>query len=229
MGLARDVNTLRTLMGWDGDVIVPRFVLHKGRIVLVRGPYTNSQDLRHENGAGVSPALHQHLRNYDGFYFRSWYESPPVLGRLVIYKLLARLYYTWKRQRLLDGLMETDSEAMQVSKMLIQAMAEEVNEDGKAFLLVFVPVRNDLTRYKSNPEFHRQWEAMTAFACPERGTCIDLMEGLRALPPEEIDAGYDGTHYGPRANAAIAEILWEHLRARGLPALSAARQRTTHP
>ena len=209
--LERDVNSLRTLLGWKMPILAPRFVVNEDSILLVDRPYVSSQDLRNNSVTGLSPDLHEFLQKYDVFYFDSIYESPPFLGRLVTYKLFSLFEYTLERRRLLKGLIEIGSEATQLSKGVFRSMKMDAMNNGKTFLLVFIPTLVDIKKYRSNPTFRRQWTALISYTCPDLNNCIDLMSPLIELPPDEIDSGYDGTHYGPKTNEAVAEILWKAL------------------
>ena len=40
---------------------------------------------------------------------------------------------------------------------------------------------------------------------------MDLSEDLMRVPMDQLDRGYDGTHYGPKANKLIAESIKKYL------------------
>jgi hypothetical protein len=232
LNLQRDVNVLRTLLGWKSPKVMPRFVLEGERLELVPPLYATVEAARADNVDGPSGTLREHLRSYDRLYFPSKHESPRVVGRLVVYKLLARLDFTRRERRLRDELMTPSSEAMQVSGRLFRHMGSEVVGDGKTFVLVFLPRKYDIERARSRPAYLERWNTLVASACPPSGTrCIDLLDSMMALPPAELDVGH-GSHYGPRANAAIARLLWERLEGtqyssstQRLPAESSALRR----
>src|SRR4029077_19922460 len=71
--LWRDVNTIRSLAkpDWNSYAIMPRFVLEKGRLTLVKSPYEIGSEIYRDNADGLSETLRRHLRAYDRFYFRT--------------------------------------------------------------------------------------------------------------------------------------------------------------
>jgi len=48
---------------------------------------------------------------------------------------------------------------------------------------------------------------MLDFVCSGIGSCTDLSPSLLSVGDRELDTGYDGHHYGPIANAAIATAV----------------------
>jgi len=211
--LARDINTLRTLIGWRGSIVLPRFELEGDRLVLVPGPYRTYQEMRERNAGGVSAELRRHLVDHDRLYFPAKYEEIPVVGRLVTAKLVARALYTLEERRIHDSLRDVDSEAQRVSRAIFAAMAREVAADGKRFDLVLLPTIWDYAPYERDPAFRLAWDAMVASIRAEGVPCIDMMPVLRDA--EKLDRAYDRKHYGPRANRAIADALREPLGAGG--------------
>ena len=207
--LVRDVNVHRSLLGWQASIVLPRFIVTDGRLELVPRLYDSLEEVKQHNLDGVGDELRQHLRAYDRAYFRAKYESAPVIGRLVVYKLLARARYSRLEKELADGLMRSDSEAMKVARGILETLASEVIAVGKRFVLVLLPTDHDVRRYETTPAYREQWDAMVATVCPPATLCIDLMDGLRAAA--ELDRGYDGSHYGPLVSATIAREVWNRL------------------
>jgi hypothetical protein len=95
-------------------------------------------------------------------------------------------------------------------------MKNEVVNDGNDFILVFLPTRTDLKKLKRNYFYRRIWQSMVSSICEGDFICIDLSDELRKLPVEELDAGYDGTHYGPKTNRLIAEKIGQQLELEGI-------------
>ena len=207
--LVRDVNVHRSLLGWQASIVLSRFIVTDGRLELVPRLYDSLEEVKQHNLDGVGDELRQHLRAYDRAYFRAKYESAPVIGRLVVYKLLARARYSRLEKELADGLMRSDSEAMKVARGILETLASEVIAVGKRFVLVLLPTDHDVRRYETTPAYREQWDAMVATVCPPATLCIDLMDGLRAAA--ELDRGYDGSHYGPLVSATIAREVWNRL------------------
>ena len=112
--------------------------------------------------------------------------------------------------------MHSDSEAMQVTRAIFEKMATAVAAEGKRFFIVLLPTDHDVRRYETKTGYRELWNTMTAAVCPGDALCLDLMPELRNAP--ELDRGYDGSHYGPRASKFIAETVWLRLE----PLLDAA-------
>lgn len=224
--LWRDVNTIRSLAkpSWNSYTVMPRFVERDGRLTLVASPYQVGSDVYADNALGLGEALRRHLRAYDRFYFRTRYESPPLIGDLVLYKIAATVSFTLQRSLLLHrmgaGHFDLDSEAMRVSRMIFAAMRDETGARGKRFVLVILPERSELRHIRRSAGSARNWRQMVAMLCADT-PCIDLEPTLSSAPPEELDRGYDRSHYGPRTNRVIAAAVQAGLRRLG--PLSASR------
>ena len=54
--------------------------------------------------------------------------------------------------------------------------------------------------------------------CGDKILCIDLSLAFLDAPPEQLDRGHDGSHYGPNANGLAAESIWQQLTDLGLVA-----------
>ena len=104
---------------------------------------------------------------------------------------------------------------MLVSQKIFAAMNEEVKAEGKDFVLIILPRDDDLNRMNQDDSFAQMWERMTMSTCSSSFTCIDLSEAMSKLPVSELDQGYDGSHYGPRTNRVIAELIEKKLRLAG--------------
>jgi hypothetical protein len=216
--LVRDINTHRALIGWQASIVLPRFLVEKGRLELVPSLYANLEEVRRNNPHEASAELRRHLRAYDRLYLPAKHESLPIVGNLVLYKLVARAYYVNQEEKLVGALMRSDSEAMQVTRAIFDAMAREVTAEGKRFCLVLLPTDHDVRRYETTTRYRDLWDTMAATMCPDGAGCMDLMPRLRNAP--ELDRGYDGSHYGPLASEFIAEVVWQGLE----PLLEAAGQ-----
>jgi len=209
--LWRDVNTIRSLArrSWNSYIVMPRFVVDDGRLVLVRGPYAVPSDVYVENARGLSEPLQRHLRAYDRFYFAARHEIPPLIGDLVLWKIAATLYATSERAALLRGMrvehIDLDSEAMQVSRKIFETMRDDTRARGRRFVLAFLPEPHDLGHLRRNAgNWRRAMETLCAGIA-----CVDLLPALTQMAPEQIDRGYDRTHYGPAVNRVIAGAV-EH-------------------
>lgn len=218
--LWRDINTVRSLVhrSWSSYTVMPRFVLDHGRLTLVSSPYEVGSDVYADNPHGLGERLRTHLETYDRFYFRSVYEPTPLVGELVLWKLLASAYAAERRGALLRGArvrsIDLDGEAMRVSRAIFASMRDESHTHGKAFVLALLPEPHELRRMRASASVARKWDAVVSAVCDATFPCIDVAAALRAVPSDEIDRGYDKTHYGPRANRVVAAAMKEGLSTR---------------
>jgi hypothetical protein len=216
--LMRDINTVRSLIGWENYLVMPRFILEQGELRLVKSPYEVASSVYVKNGEMLSEELRSHLIAYDRFYFRSELEEPRFIGKSILYKLAALAYYKYQIHSLKDWLveLEPDSEALQVSKKIFETINHEVKQDGKKFILVFLPVERDVKLLKRNTTYHNNWKNMVLSTCTHDLICIDLADDLRQLPENQFDAGYDGSHYGPKINKLIGEWIGKQLELKNI-------------
>lgn len=216
--LWRDINTIRSLArpSWNSYIVMPRFVVKDGRLTLIKSPYEVGTDVYRDNAAGLSQTLRHHLRAYDRFYFDAKFESAPLLGNLILWKLAATAYFTRQKAALLHsmsaGHIDLDSEAMRISRKIFAAMRDETHARGKQFVLVILPEHHQLRKVQRSTWSAQNWERVVAASCDGGIQCIDLTPALLRVPPEELDKGYDKTHYGPRANRIVAAAVEDGLR-----------------
>ena len=212
--LWRDINVRRDLMEWEVYWIMPRFMVEDDTLILVDNPFADLA-ITTDNEDVIDSSLRKYLASFDRFYFRSKYEDSQLLGWSILYKLWATAYYRLQRREIFDGLFQPESEALLVSQKIFAAMNEEVKAEGKDFVLIILPRDDDLNRMNQDDSFAQMWERMTMSTCSSSFTCIDLSEAMSKLPVSELDQGYDGSHYGPRTNRLIAELIEKKLRLAG--------------
>lgn len=209
--LERDINVSRYLgLGWFSSysiMIQPRFVIENGELSLIPSPYKNLDEMIEENGHQVSEKLKKHLRKYDSFYFPLWHEKTPVLDKLLLVRLIKYELFKRRKKAINQDLMNTDSESVQITKKIAETMAQEVEEDGGAFTLIVLPTIWDIYYYRYDPVFKPKWDNMVIEVCSSQISCIDIMKDFKSLPFEFFDTGYDQTHYGPKTNSLIADII----------------------
>jgi len=211
--LWRDLNILRQLRGWKNHPPVPRYIIQGDTLQLIKSPYQTYHDFREKNQHALSGALTRHLRSYDRLYYRTKYESPFLTGRSILYKLVARGMYTFQEKQRFDYIMKTNSEAMRIVRKIFEDMNNKATEDGKKFVLVFLPDKKDMMRYTTNDKYRKRYHDMVSAVEGKGITCIDLMSDFIKLNPGDIDASSDGWHYGPRMNKIISEKIRHHLKA----------------
>lgn len=213
--LARDVNVFRPLLGWSAPITAPRFELESrceeetsapGPLRLVPPLYPSVAAFASSNARGMSRELREHLRCHDALYHRVRHERLPLVGRLYLLRLASAVVDARRDRRFKNQLMEPGSEALRVSREIFQEMSSDVRRRGRRFLLVFLPLDSEVTRSRDDAQLRQRWRTMLEFACSGELACLDLLPGLAALDPRELDRGL-GSHYGPRANRAIARLI----------------------
>jgi len=216
MDLWRDINVDRYIGGsWAGYYCynIPVFVIEDGKLVLIPPPYGSLEELFADNRDSIRPRYREHLRKYDNYY-SDMYESVYMLDNFVVFKLLRKFLnrVQFEYERVLgisQGVMDARSEAQTVTKGIIEEMDREVQSEGAKFALIILPTASDIRRYKTEDSYKKSWDEMTKFICSGEIVCYDFMDDLSRLDEEELDTGYDGTHYGPTTNEQIADLIME--------------------
>jgi hypothetical protein len=203
--LWRDVNVSRFVGdGWATYVPMPRFVLDGEGVRLVPGPYPRGTMVYARDWPEASPALRQHLRAHDRFYDPLLYESPPVVGRLVSWKLLALAAGERRRAaRRAEVENDLDGEAFTLCQRLLLRAAGEARSAGKQLRVAMLPSEAETEALRGRAEGGRWRERLRRL----RDAGLEVVDLAPALLAGELDHGADGTHYGPRASARIAAAL----------------------
>jgi len=209
--LWRDINVSRYIgeewINW-GAVMLPRFVIEGGELKLIPPPYNSIKELVEENEFSISPRLRNHLRKYEAFYYSCLYESQPFLDYFITYKLLKLKYCNHFKVKNKFDLFKPDSEAMKITKMILEDMNKEAESEGADFAVMILPVRFEIMEYKKNPNYKKLWDDMSSYICSGNYECFDLMNDFQNVPYENIDVSYDeGRHLGPATNKYIADFI----------------------
>lgn len=205
----RDININRYLGGgWKSYKLNPRFVIKEGQLEWIVNPYQNLDEMYRKNSDRLNEALIEHLRKYDRFYHRILYEPVPVLDVSVLFRMMRILI--WKVTIDLNGSFQRERkfEAIHLLNQITKAMRTDAQDDHSEFTLVILPIYSDVIKYQSNEKFVEHWQDQSKKLCDQLPRCFDLMEGLQ-LEASRLDRGYDGTHYGPKANKIIANKMRE--------------------
>lgn len=216
--LWRDVNIRRDLgeQWWGTYLSMPRFISEAGQLQLIR-PFPAPEVYRSGDfPPEMQRQLQQHLRAYDRFYDPALCETSGLFGQSLIYRrlLLHGAGQRWKERR--REVEKPGSEAAQVTQAIFARMKAEASQDGKPFFLFILPVDYELNSPGDPAPVQKFYEQITADIAAAGVDGINLLEDLRRVPLSEIDNGYDGSHYGPKANRHIARIIAAHLAENGL-------------
>ncbi|MBF0478227.1 MAG: SGNH/GDSL hydrolase family protein [Candidatus Omnitrophica bacterium] len=215
LDLWRDINVLRQLDGWENYPLFSRFIVRQNKLELISRPYKTYEDLQRNNFSDCSDVLKNYLRAYDRSYFTAKYESPPFIGGLISYKLLATVICQFQKKNLFKNMMNNNSEAIIVTQKIFEKINTEANGDNKKFILVYLPTAQDIRKYATDPLFRRQYVDMVSLSEKKGIICLNLMDDFLKLPPDQFDFARDGVHYGPKSNKIISKIMWEKLNYMG--------------
>ncbi len=210
----RDINTMRYLAeGWWSFTIMPRYKITGGELEWIPGPYHPGSDIYKYDFEHMTLKVQEHLMHYDAFYIPQLYESVPVLGHLVTYKLFARLMGERLRNSLLASQMRPDSEGMDVERHIFLAANNLTHSRKKRFILILLPGPNfldDIRRGQDSPKI-RSWNELVGSFSQMGIQTINLLPGM-LHEKEAPDRGADRSHYGPKSNLVIARLVEEKFR-----------------
>jgi hypothetical protein len=219
--LWRDVNVIRDLgQFWNLPRPMPRAVLGDGGLEIVPPPYADPHAYFARNYPVPSRELIAHLERHDRFYLPLRHDTPPLIGDLVLYKIVAAVVSSRQRARLMREAVQPGSEAVRVTRAIVAAMEDEATAGGRRFLAVVVPMETEIPRLRDDDAFAAAWRATAAALCDSVATCVDPSHYFTALDPGCLDVSADGTHYGPRLNGALARMVLRELGHDDLAAAS---------
>lgn len=209
--LWRDVNVSRWLgENWPSYTPMPRFVLDGAGLRLVPGPYPRGTLVYARDWPEASPVLREHLRAYDRFYDPLLHESPPILGRLVTWKLFAVMRGEQRRAARRAHLeRDLDGEAFTLCRRLLVRAAGEARAEGKGFLLAVLPAEAEVRAMRASAGDRVRWRNLLARL---RAVGLPTLDLAPAVTSGEVDHGADGTHYGPKVSARMAAAVASELR-----------------
>lgn len=213
VNLWRDISVSRYIgEGWPTYKLQPRFHLAHGKLELARSPFP---DLAAQLTDGPAfETVRRHLLAHDAFYFPQ-FEPSPLADHFLTARLFRRIIAGVKRRGIQAEIRSPQSEAMQVTRAIIGEFQQHVVTLGAEFVLIVLPTHADIASYRDSRSFRESWDAMRASLCEPAGACVDMMPPLSALPAGNLDYGYDGTHYGSKANRSIATTLAESIPLAG--------------
>ncbi len=218
--LIRDVNTLRSLIGWDSSTIMPRFELEEDRLRLVPSPFRIGTEIYENKDRLTQDRLRRHLTAHDRFFQPALYEPSWLAPDLITVQTAQSAWYRLLDLRQKGAMLEPGSEATRVSKAISESMRRDAEALGGRFALVLLPTARSVEKSASG-EIDRRSENWASFFCDGSVVCLDLSGSLFRLEEGVSDRGFDGTHFGPRTNRIIAETLLRDLfRVELLPAPS---------
>jgi hypothetical protein len=209
----RDVNVVRYLgEGWNSFTPMPRFVLDGAGIRLVPPLYPNGTAVYEKDFPAISPGMRDHLRAYDRFYVRSLHEPPPVISHLMLWKLVAGNRGANRRAEIREEIgRDVGGEAFEVCRRILKSADDEARARGAKVLVAVLPVQADLEQLAKDPGARDRWQHIVRSIHVRGIDTVDLAPSLLAAPAADIDFGADGTHYGPKVGAVVAQTLAPYL------------------
>ncbi|MDQ7826705.1 MAG: hypothetical protein RDV48_28135 [Candidatus Eremiobacteraeota bacterium] len=214
--LLRDINTYRKLIGWGGWQIMPRYVIENNGLKLIKSPFASTDEFYSENEGKLSRRTVEHLRKYDALYIPTKYESPPLLGDLILVKLLLGFYNYVREDSVRLGVFKGNSEALRITKLIFKEMEKECRQGGRLFLVIVLPRQDEIIQYRDKPVFKRKWDGIISSLEKDHIPFVDLMPDMVDIPENRFDKSYDGEHNGPEANRIIADLLLKALIEKGI-------------
>ena len=185
--------------------------LGEAGLEIVPPPYADPHAYYARNYPAPSGELIAHLERHDRFYLPLRHDTPPLVGDLVLYKIVAAVVSSRQRARLMREAVQPGSEAVRVTRAIVAAMHVDVTAGGRQFLAVVVPMETEIGRLRDDADFAAAWRATAAALCGSVAGCVDLSHRFTALDPACLDVSADGTHYGPRLNDALARMVLREL------------------
>jgi hypothetical protein len=113
---------------------------------------------------------------------------------------------------------DANGEAMRISRRIFSDVNADAARKGRKFAVLALPdpvLVADAKAGRGAADL-RAWDARLSALRADGTEVLDLLPAMRALPDETLDRGYDGTHYGPKANAALAGIVADALAKAGV-------------
>ena len=143
------------------------------------------------------------------------------MGKFISYKLLAQ--YLGERQRssiVRQAFTDLNAEAWQVTRAILFAAKASAEKIGAIFSVAVFPNFKFIGMARRNQTDRDSWQEMVADLNRHGFHTMDLLPTLLLAPSNLLDAGYDGSHYGPKTSDTVAKFLGAALAA------SVAREKT---
>jgi len=204
----------------------PRFVAESDTLRLLPNPMTGLESYR-ELLRRPAEMLHELGRN--DCYFQNKYHrgAGDVLASVRCFKM-----FRYELALRLDDSIRlyergfyynSESEAFAVTVGLFDAFVAEALREGALPLIVILPSRADLLRYREQGTV--VYEPLLRHLERRGHPCVDLMDAFQAYGGEHSIEELFIWHYAPLGNEIVARFLLEELQRRGLLERRAVRQR----
>ncbi len=219
----RHVNTFRPFyMPKTGRPLAkPRFVIEGDRLVLVKNPM---QELAQYKDLLAHPDRILPSLGARDFYYHSSSRSGPldVLPSVRLAKVTRQQIRDLTGGIVRRGVYNTQAEAYRVTAGIVDAFVEAVTRDGAVPVVLLLPNRLDLARYRRDGT--RQYAPLVDHLRSRHYRYVDLLEGLVAEGGDRQIEDVVPRHYSPRGNQWVAKWLAQYLVTQGLTGARAPGQ-----
>lgn len=195
--LDRNVNVFRQLIHPLGPPFSkPRFVLADDDLQLVNSPTIPPSDLvaAFENFGDNPLAVHEaYYRSRD--YVKQWWSGSKLISYI---NSVVRRQVEHSQVRYAP-----DSERGRLGKAIVDAFAADVSRQGKAFVVVFLPHKDHVSRVVNGRPIPY------AYLLEDLSEKYHFLSLADRLEPEHKEDSYWGAtlHYGPELNQLLAELV----------------------
>ena len=135
-----------------------------------------------------------------------------ILDHSILYKLFRNKRFKSEKALLFEKLLSPASEATSVSTLIAKTMNQDVEDQFKKFTLLILPGVPIVEEYSKSPEFGDRWDAVVNQVCNEAISCLNLMPIFQEIGFQNLDTGYDGSHFGVITNNYVATALLAYIR-----------------
>ena len=211
----RHVNTFRPFyMPKTGRPLAkPRFVIEGDRLVLVKNPM---QELAQYRDLLAHPDRILPSLGGQDFYYHSRNRKGPLdmLPSVRLAKVTRQQMGDLTGGIVRNGVYNTQAEAFRVTVGIVDAFVEAATQDGAAPVVLLLPNRADLARYRRGGT--RQYAPLVDHLRARRYRYLDLLEGFGADGKDTRIGDVIPSHYSPLGNRWVAKYLAQYLAAQGL-------------
>jgi hypothetical protein len=218
----RHVNTFRPFYAprTGQPLAKPRFVIDGGRLVLVDNPIREL--VQYQDLLGRPDRILPVLGARDFYYHsRSRAGTLDVLPSVRLAKVTRVQFGELRGGIVRNGVYNTQAEAFQVTVGILDAFVETVARDGAVPVVLLLPNRWDLERFRRDGT--RQYAPLLDHLRARRYRYVDLLEGLSPAVEQARVDDLIPSHYSPLGNQRVATHVAQYLRMYGLISAGAWR------
>ena len=203
--LKRNVNVFRQLLHRSGPPFSkPRFALIDGALELLNAPTLPPQMLM-----GVFENFSDHpLAPYE-FYYQHRFSAARWWSAS---RLLSLVFEALRQAEDEPGIYTSGSEGGDLGRAIVDAFAEDVQDEDAEFVVLHLPLQSHLKRYFSNMPRPRP---VYDFLLEHSRQSYHYIAFEERLQPQHTDDAYWSAtkHYGPTIHALLAQVVADEISA----------------